>query len=189
MILFKRILSQLHRYVVWALVSALICGFVFFRVTDAKKEKKITIYARVPSVSCEELSLELEKNKPEGIKLINVHHFSYDLFGMDVFESGDVFIISKSDAELYRANLCEIAGRGENDLIIDGKVCGWLFYDAESRSCPASSYFDFTFYEGDGYANEDYYICFNKDSVHIGDINGSADDAAIQTAEHLLSLK
>ena len=39
----KNIVSRLHTYIVWALLSAIIWGFVFGMITDAPAEKKIVI--------------------------------------------------------------------------------------------------------------------------------------------------
>lgn len=187
MIVLKRILSQLHRYVLWALVSLFVWGFVFYAVTDTKKEKKVTVYANVASIRSDELEEELEKSRPEGIRMIKVHHFSYDMFGNDVLASGDVFIISGSEIEKYKDSLCPVEADGENCLVIDGEAYGYLIWDAEKQQGHATGFICYTFENAEG-SGENYYICFNKDSLHLGDLNGSKDDAALVVAKLLLAL-
>ena len=41
----KNILGQLHVYVVWLILSAVLWGFVFNFVTDAPAEKKLVLFA------------------------------------------------------------------------------------------------------------------------------------------------
>ena len=56
----KKILSNIHRYILWALLSIVIWSFVFTRITDTSPEKKVTVFAHTPELAAEELSRYLE---------------------------------------------------------------------------------------------------------------------------------
>ena len=76
----KNILSQLHVYVVWLILSVALWGFIFGILTDAPPENKVTVYADVESCRDTEMDLALESAMPPGIKMIRVHPFSYVMF-------------------------------------------------------------------------------------------------------------
>ena len=77
----KNIWSQLHRWVFWALLSTVFWGWIFTMVTDTVPEKKVTVYVLTEECRSTELALQLEEDRPEGIKMIKVHPFSYAAFG------------------------------------------------------------------------------------------------------------
>ena len=79
----KNIFSQLHSFVLWALFSALLWGWVFSFVTDTSIEKKVTVYCYVPEIRDTELSAKLEEDMPEGLKMIRVRSFEYVMMDME----------------------------------------------------------------------------------------------------------
>ena len=52
----KGILRNLHRYVLWALVSVVFWAWVFTRVLDAPAGKKLVVYADMPDLDRAALS-------------------------------------------------------------------------------------------------------------------------------------
>ena len=68
----KNIASQFYLYLLWLLVSVLVWGWVFTRITDTAPEKKVTVFVNAYAVEDRALSVELEKSMPEGIKMIRV---------------------------------------------------------------------------------------------------------------------
>ena len=46
----KNILSQLHSFALWALMSILLWGWIFGLATDTSYDKKVMIYCHVPEL-------------------------------------------------------------------------------------------------------------------------------------------
>lgn len=175
-IVFKKILWNIHRYILCALGSVFIWTWIFTLVTDAPRAKKVTVMFDTVSVSDSALAELLKQDLPKGLRTVKVRHVSYmDMtFGMD--DEADIYIIPGSKMEASADYLVPLPEkRSDGDAVINGSVYGWLLDGA------ASSYavFDET---------ENYYLCFSKTSNHLGDLNDSKDDAALKVAEKILSL-
>ena len=95
----KNIWSQLHRFVFWAILSTIFWAWIFNVITDAPPAKKVTLY--VMTDSCEDRALEeaLEPARPEGIRLVRVHPFSYVLFDTQDALNADLYVIPGSQAD------------------------------------------------------------------------------------------
>ena len=146
----KRIFSQLHTFVLWALVSAMFWSWIFTFVTDTSPEKKVTVYCKVPEVRATELAAALEESMPEGLRMIQVHSFDYVMFGVDAFYQGDVFIVPASELETYAELLAPVEDGWETKV-----------YDAAVGEGVATAYIS--------YADEDYYLFLGAGSVHLED--------------------
>lgn len=85
----------------WLMVSVLIVGSVFVRVTDTDAAHKLTVSVTDDTVDAARLTGELEKDLPEGIKMVKVRPFTYYLFGGDELRRSDVFIISEAEIGDY----------------------------------------------------------------------------------------
>lgn len=173
-IVFKRILSNLHRYVLCALGSVLIWTWIFTIITDAPRAKKVTVMCDTVSVQDALLAEVLKHELPKGIRTVKVRHVSYMemTFGMD--DEADIYIIpgSKMEASIeYLVPLQE--QRSDGDAVFGGEVYGWLLDGA------ASSYIGYD-------ASENYYLCFSKTSPHLGELNDSNDDAAVKIPQKIL---
>ncbi len=144
----KNVFSQLHTFVLWALMSAIFWGWIFTLVTDAPRERKIAVYCYVPEIRDTELAVELEKEIPEGLKMIQVHNFEYVLFNTGAIENGDIFILPESVTGEY------------DELLLPGRE-GVQIYDASTDQGGAAAYL--------GYEDEDYYLYLGANSVHIED--------------------
>ncbi len=158
----RNVFSQLHTFVLWALLSAIFWSWIFTFVTDTSPEKKVSVYCYVPEISDAELAAKLEEDKPEGIKMIKVHSFEYVMFNVDYIENGDIFVLPESLISEY------------DELLLDPEG-GIKIYDSESGSGSADSYI--------GYAGEDYYLFLGMNSVHLDD------GAAEEVAENLIGLE
>ena len=67
---FRNVLSQLHSYVLWALMSVLFWGWIFTAfIADAPAEKKVVVFADAQVRMDRELDLPLEEDLPEGIRI------------------------------------------------------------------------------------------------------------------------
>ena len=175
----KNILSRLHTYILWALLSVVVWGFVFNLLTDAPADKKIVIYA--DAVRCEEkaLDIELEKTKPAGIRLIRAHTFDYVMFDEAGLLNADIYLIPEERAADYIDSYSPL----------DPSVLPWeateLWYREGTaygvKLEGAQSYFTF---QPEG----DVYLFFGVHSVHTASLNRSADDAALQVAFDLSNM-
>lgn len=153
----KKIISQLHTFILWALTSAIFWSWIFTFVTDTSPDKKVTLYCKVPEIQATELAAALEDHLPDGLRMIKAHSFDYVMFGIDAFYQGDLFIIPESELETYAE-------------ILDPADQGIKVYDASAGIGVATSYIR--------YDDEDYYLFFGTRSAHLED--GKAQEVARQ---------
>ena len=184
----RNIVSQLHIYIIWLILSALIWGWIFTFITDTVPSKKVTIFTDTYACRDTELAVRLEEDRPQGIKMIKVHPFSYAMFDDSVLLNADIYIIKKEDIETYMSSFCAIDGAVPQEteaFYLDGKAYGLKVYDATTGVGVALDYLTYT---AEGTLDQDYYLFFNKNSVHIKSLNGSTDDAALAVAERLMHI-
>ncbi|MBQ1684006.1 MAG: hypothetical protein II072_00635 [Clostridia bacterium] len=188
----RKILSNLHRYVLWLLVSVLLWSWVFTFLNDTTAKRKVMLFVNVPAVDDAALEKALSAELPDGIKMIKVHPFEYAAFLADEADNADMYILSASDLAKNFDRLQvvpEDAFEGRALFTDGGEVYGVCVYDAESGKGAAQSFLDFVDQSGEHlYPNENYYLCFNKKSMHIGVWNDGRDSAAVSIAEKLLTL-
>ena len=101
---FRRGFSVLFpAFVLWAMMVIVLGGFVYNQITDTAPKNKIVLYADLKDFSgADALAVELEKAKPDAIRMVQVHPFSYALFGSDALRGADLFIVPASHVEEYR---------------------------------------------------------------------------------------
>ena len=179
----KNVWSQLHRFVLWALLSTVFWAWIFTLVTDTVPEKKVTVYVLTEECRSTELALQLEETRPEGIKMIKVHPFSYAAFGNADLLGADLYIVGEKDAEEMLPSFAPLDGEdwdpdGREELRRDGTLYGVKIYDGAAGAGAAASFIGYE-------PGQDYYLFFNADSLHLG----SGDGAALRVAEALLKLK
>lgn len=174
----KNIFSQLHLYLLWLLAAALLWGLVFTRITDAPIEQKVTVFIDAP---CEDLTLRerLEQHRPEGIRMIFVHPFTYAMFDESTLLNADIYIVPASRVAEYQdsfapapAALGTVAENGGITVYHDGHgiAQSLIGYGAEGTE-------------------EDYYLFIGVHSRHALSVNGVGDDAALQVAADLLEME
>ena len=178
----KNIWSQMHRFVLWAVISTIFWAWIFTLVTDTVPAKKVTIYIQTENCRSAELGLKLEETMPEGIRMIKAHPFSYAVFGQNDLLNADFFVIRESEAEEMLPSFAPLEGEsldcGDRERFCrDGIWYGVKVWDTASGEGDARSYLAYE--EG-----EDYYLFFNADSPHLS----SGDGAALRVAETLLGL-
>lgn len=160
----KNIISQLHSFVLWLLVSAIFWSWIFTFVNDTSPDKKVTLYCKVPEVQETALAAALEKQMPEGLRMIKVRSFDYVMFGVEEFYRGDLFIVPVSEIETYAEFLVPMEGEES------AKV-----HDASDDTGVAAAYIR--------YGDEDYYLYLGNGSVHL------EDGKAMEVAEALLAME
>lgn len=161
---FKKILSQLHTFVLWALVSAMFWSWIFTFVTDTSPEQKVTVYCKVPELRDIDLAVALEASMPEGLRMIKVYSFDYVMFGVDAFYQGDLFIVPASEIETYAELLAAVEGDE-----------GARAYDTATGKGVATDYIRYT--------DEDYYLYLGTGSAHL------EDGKALAVAQALLAME
>lgn len=175
----KNILSQLHVYTVWLILSAVLWGFVFGLLTDAPAEKKLLLFAEVEHCEDTALSARLEEEKPAGIRLIRAHSFDYVMLDEAALRNADLYIVKAENIENYRDSFRPLDPEKIDTASlalyeIDGEACGIRVWDGES-GC-AASYIDY----GEG----EYYLFLGANSLHAG----KADDAAYWMIGEILEM-
>lgn len=177
----KRILKNWYRYILWALLSAIFWTWIFTLLFTAPPKKKVVLYADLPAIDGNSLSIALEENLPEGIRMVEVSVFDDLIFNASSVLSGDLYLIPESRAETYLPSFTEIdraAFPGETFYESDGKAYGILVYDEASNLRIGGKR---VFY----LQGERCYLFFNAKSIHIGD----PDDAAFAVAGQFLTLR
>lgn len=160
----KNIVSHLYIFLLWAVLSAMLWAWIFTLVTDTSSDKKITVYCHVPEIQDTALAVELEKDMPEGLKMIKVHPFSYVMFNVESISSGDIFIIPVSEIEQFAEDLAPVGG--ENGVKV---------YDSRAGTGVAMEYIN--------YGQEDYYLFLGAGSSHL------EDGKALVVAEAIMAMK
>lgn len=180
----KGILKNLHRYVLWAIVSVVFWAWIISRVTDAPASRKLVFYADLPALDRQALSQALEQDLPSSIRFVEAHAFTDEMFSPGNVSLGDLFIVSGQQAETYLVSFSPIPGDafpGETFYAAEGRLYGVCVFDQAAGIRVGTRY---CAYE----PGEVYYLFFSEKSLHLGDWNGSADDAALQAARTFLTL-
>ncbi len=188
--LLKRVGSQLHTYVLWALLSFLIWGWVFNLISDTTTFKKVSVY--IDSAICQDAALTeiLEEDKPEKIEFVQVRPLSYVVFDEPTMFMGDILVLRESYLPNYVTALTPLTGvesrfEGYEILEYEGKPYGIKVYDAQTGE---SLLGDYVTYLKPWEENEDFYLFFMVNSRHIAPLHKGADDIAFRMAEKLLTL-
>ncbi len=180
----KGIFRNLHRYTLWLLVSVVLWAWIFTLITDAPAQKKLLLYAELPAMDREALSAALEEDMPESIRFVEARPFMDEMFSPANVAAGDLFIVSEEQIESYLdtfAVLDEGAFPDQTFYRVEGQARGVCVYDEGAGVAAGTAYV--TYIPG-----ERYYLFFNADSKHLGDWNGSDDDAALRAARAFLAL-
>jgi len=177
----KNIVSQLHVFVLWALLSAVVWGWVFSAfITDAPAKEKVVIYVDGEILLERELDLRLEEDLPPGIRMIRAHPFSYVMFDDAALKDADLFIVPASRAGEYADSFLELP----EDLTLGGRA-------------PAEAALGVWGYPLSGAAGEyiryspaeEYYLFIGANSLHAVSLTGEGDDGALHTAQTLLRIR
>ena len=180
----KGIWRNLHRYVLWAIVSFVFWAWVISRITDAPAGRKLLLYADVPAMDRTPLSAQLEAGLPDTIEFAEARAFTDEMFSPGQVNAGDLFVVPEAEAERFLASFTAIdpaAFPGQTYYESEGKVYGVCVWDEGAGIACGRKY---VLYE----PGERYYLFFGAQSLHLGALNGSADDAAIVAARTFLSL-
>ncbi len=146
----KNILSQLHSFILWALASILLWAWVFGLATDTSYGKKVMIFCHVPAIQDVELTMDLEEDLPEGIKMVQVHPFDYVMFDTVSITRADILIIPAID----------VPEMGDEIVPLEGET-GIQVYDPDTGEGVLLDYIT--------YGDEAYYLYLGAGSAHLKD--------------------
>ena len=169
-IAFKMFIRNIHRYLFWAVISVVVWAWIFSLATDTVRAKKVVVYCDAPFVSERELMIELEKDLPEGIRLVKVSSFESLEFGMYT-EDADIYVIPGSSLADAADKLAPLPFEGAEGYTSGGKLL------AAKLGGGAGSFI----------SGEDLYICVSAASPHSG-LEGAKDSAAVYIVGKILSL-
>lgn len=183
----KRVLALIPPLTLWLMLCALVWGFVFTRITDARPEDKLAIYVDAETPGGTALAVALEDALGGQVRLVQVRPFSYAMFYGEALRSADLYIVRASDIETYRDWFAPLPGALAEDasLTADGVPLGIQVYDAETRQGIAEAYIT---YQKPGEAQEDCYLVFGASSRHNPDSDGAVDGLAVEAARLLLAM-
>ena len=187
----KNILAQLHRFVFWALILSLLWAWIYTYVGDTSREKKVLIYVDAVELRQRVLGLRLEDmGLPEGIEMIEVRSFDYDIFGSAL--NGDVYLMRES---ILKATLDESPEKlasfplpeGMRGYEWNGGIWGILAFDPETQRGPAM---DLIRYAPEGMEEKEaWYLCFEASGPRRAAAAGGVDPAAWEVGIRLLGLR
>lgn len=167
----KNIWAQLHRFVLWALILSFFWAWVYSFVGDTSRDKKLILYVDAYALDQRPLALRLEEEGlPDGIKMIQVRSFDYDLMGGE--PEGDLYLMRASVLE--RA-LDSTPGKlaaltlpaGMRGYAREGKCWGILAFDPATQRGPAMDYVQYAPLPDP--EPEAYYLCFDANGPHLAD--------------------
>ena len=179
----KKLLSNIHRYVLWALISFLLWAWVFTFLTDTARKNKVVIYSGVPGLFTGELEQELSKALPDGIKMIKVHSFSYAMFDTSDAEKADIYLLTPEEVSDFESVILPFEETKADSIEKDGKALGQMLCSPDHAGVRAADFFEQGVIPEEGVC-----LCYSSGSVHVGEMNGSDDAAAVLVAEKLFEL-
>ncbi len=182
----KRVTRVLFHLLGCLIACAVFWAWIFTFLTDTSADRKVVLYADLPAIRFREMSAALEEEDlPEGIRMVQVRPFSYNIMGAGGVEKSDLFILSPSGIEACRewlAPVPEVLRENCAVFSLDGAVYGIRIYDAETG---LGAMPDFLLWEEEE-DGTDRYLCFGNQSLHLPGQENAKDDAALRIARVLL---
>ena len=195
----RRVGANFWVYCLWIFVIIILWNGVFDVLTGIPAEEKIVVFVASYDKFFPEGN-HLQQDLPDGIKMVDIHLRAPTTMYFDAYLAiygylqGDILILPESVAQkvLFPEYFSEISEKHLQELPhLDvwqeaGKAYGLKIYDCDSHQSVISG-LNF----GQDKQEENYYLFFGLNSVHLGDLsNGSTgvtDSGAIIIARRLLS--
>ena len=183
----RRLLSVWYLFVGWAIIAVVGLALIFGFKTAYKPEEQLSLFIAAEKVEADGLKEELEKSKPE--ELVNIKLNYCDALGNETIYNvnwmqatalaTDIYVLpeSKISAEACNAYFLPLT-----EKFLDENFRGSEYYAVNERvygvKVDKSSFNNLI-----SYADEDYYLCFGRHCVHMGDIYGFKYDGAVRMAK------
>lgn len=191
----RNIKNNLHIYMLWILASLLLWGFILVNITTPSQDKRVTIFINSYACETERIEEKLNENKPSNLRKIFVHEFTYASFASNSIEDGDIYIIKESEYTKYSPDFIAlnndfVSSHSTYDYYSDsnGTDFGIKVYDKTTHKGIFKDYIQYTYPEDGVYEEENYFLFFNKKSIHIGNLNDSSSNSAITIVEQMLDM-
>lgn len=187
-------------YFAWLFIVVVAWGWVFHLITMTKTNEKIVFFFGTYSTSYVNKE-KLEKKKPEYVKEIETYAYSIEqpnyasflnTFG---FQVSDILVLPGSKISLTDCQAAfspissEYQTQFSNYGFYEGDEKAWGI-KVHEKGNPVSLISELDFGEGD--KEEDFYLFFNKKSIHISGLSGQDDGkgltGAIEMAKALMTL-
>lgn len=184
----KRFFNLVPAMLMWLVLSVLIWGFVFTRITDAPAAEKITLFVDAPVPHAVEMATEMEKTAYEGIRMVKVHPFTYAMMSADAIATADLYILPQSHIETYLEHFVPLPEEMHTPYALtkDGTAYGLQVLNGETGEGCGNAYITYLY---PGMENQSYYLFFGKNSVHVPGNDGAVDNAALSYARSILAMK
>ena len=183
-----KVMKLIPLLILWLMFSIFLWGFVFNLITDAPPREKITLCVDAETPGATELAVLLEEKLNGQVRMVKVRPFEYAMFDSGTLTGADLFIVPASHVEIYQEWFCPLPEEWkEQDLILEigGTVFGVRVYNAAEDKGVAK---DCIRYAGPNGEKEDYYLFFGKNSIHVAENEGAADNTAVDAARYLFDL-
>lgn len=197
----KKLEKNIWFYIAWLVLVIIIWDWLLGLLTRFSADEKVGVFIGCYSESFEK-EQEVNDSRPDYLKAVefNVYKVSEIYFDIRLeyhgLEESDILILSESSISegYFYENFCEISLRYQTEIsnlgvytAEDGKVYGLKVHDKQTHESLISC-LDY----GEGEKEENFYLLFNKNSLHLSDLadeaNKSEMDGAIKVAQRLLSL-
>lgn len=200
----KIIMEHWYVFVLWLLATLLLASWLFPWLTHVSREEKLSVFVGSYTMDTGELRDKLENGKPESLLELDVYSAALDDGLYDAFYT--TYGLSYADVMVVPRQAVEKIASSENGNLADFFAVipqetfsdkDWSYYSVGDANYGIRIYdsemgqsfcslIDFT---KDSKEKQDYYILFNKDSVHLGGISeGGKTDCAVKIAELLMKL-
>ena len=174
---------------IWLILAVLFWSWIFTFLTDTDPAHKVSLFADVEACRDKELAIKLEKELPDGIRMVKVHRFAYAMFDSNNLRNADLFILKASDLEQYREWLAPLPQQfAEQAVLFDenGVALGIPVFDPADRTVVAGEWLTYAIPDE---SNEQYCLAFGASSAHLPDLSDHPDLSSVIIAEKLLSLQ
>lgn len=190
----KRFFDLVPALILWLMLSVFLWGWIFTFLTDTKPENKLSLFVDAAVTDGTGLAVRLEEALlDDRIRMVKVHPFTYAMLDSEPLRHADVYLVRASHIEEYRdwfAPLPESfadAMQVEDDSIyvLEDAEYGIRIWNAAESTGIAQHYID---YHDPALPDEDYYLFFGRESLHLTGNENGLDDKAVQLAEELLMI-
>lgn len=216
----KKIEKNFWFYIAWLLLAVIVWDWIFGLLTRLKPIEKVSVFIGCYSETFEREE-ELNESRPAYLKGLEFNVFPNDEIYFSIrleyhgLEEGDILILSESRAKDYYAQyFSPISEKYQTEISNlgfytdeDGTVYGLKVYDKETKESLISC-LDFVKSSGEDEEaqtdsaldsteentdeEENFYLFFNKNSLHLSDLaeeeKVSERNGAITVAQRIVSL-
>ncbi|MBR3494500.1 MAG: hypothetical protein IKH38_03650 [Clostridia bacterium] len=159
-------------FIAWAFISLMFWGWIFGFLTDAPAANKLTLYADAEVPGAVQLAVLLEEGAGSGIRMAQVHPFTYAMMDSAGLRAADLYLVPEHDVETYRDWFAplpdELASLAETLDSVD-ETLGLLAWDPDTRRGLAPEWV--------AYPQERCWLLLGRESLHTGTRDTEALDA------------